>query len=91
LYLWVKIAVSSYVEMWCCVGLVSGVYVSGMMSSSKNISLLYSVNLSISTSIGLVSYCFSMLQNYLGLYFNISGSSNCIFALCLLQLSLNNV
>ena len=76
-------------EMWCRSGLVSGVYASGIMSSSKKISLLNSVNLSIFTSIGLVSCCLSMLQNCLGLYFKISGSSNYIFALYLLQLSLN--
>ena len=74
LYLWVNMWVSSYDEMWCLAGLVSGVYVSGMMSSSKNISLLNSVNLSSLTSTGLVSFCLSMFQNCLGLYFSISGS-----------------
>jgi hypothetical protein len=60
-----------------------------MMSSSKKISLLKFVNLSIFTSIGLVSCYLIMLQNFLGLYLSRSGSSNCSFALWFLQQSLN--
>jgi hypothetical protein len=80
--------VSSSGEMYCCAGLVSGVYVSGRMSSSKNISLLKSMNLSMLTSMGLVSVYLIIFQNCLGLYFRMSGSSNWSLARCLLQLSL---
>jgi hypothetical protein len=65
--------VSSSGEMYCCAGLVSGVYVSGRMSSSKNISLLKSMNLSMLTSMGLVSVYLIIFQNCLGLYFRMSG------------------
>jgi hypothetical protein len=38
----------------------------------------------------LESFCFNIPQNYLGLYFRISGNSNCNLDLDFLQLSLNN-
>ena len=76
LYLCSRIAVSSSVEMWCWDGLVSGVYESGMISSSKKMSLLNCVKRASCTSSGLVSVCFSMFQNLIGLYFRMSGRSN---------------
>jgi hypothetical protein len=38
---------------------------------------------------GLVSYYLSIFQNFIGLYLRMFGSSNCSFALWMLQLSLN--
>jgi hypothetical protein len=76
LYLYLSILVSSSVEMWWSDGVVRGVYVSGMMSSSWNICLLKFVNLSRFTSTGLVSCCLIMFQNNLGLYLSMSGSSS---------------
>ena len=91
LYLCVRTSVSSLDEMWWAGGVVSGVNVSGMMSSSKNMSSLNFVNLSSGISIGLLSCYFSMFQNLIGLYFSISGSSNYSSALWVLQHSLNFV
>ena len=89
LYLCSRMSVSSVGEMWWLAGFARGVYSSGIMSSSKNISLLNAVNWDIGTSMGLESFCFNIFQNCLGLYFRIFGSSNYILALCALQLSLN--
>ena len=41
-------------------------------------------------SMELESFCFNIPQNYLGLYFRISGNSTCNLDLDFLQLSLNN-
>jgi hypothetical protein len=76
LYLCARMLVSSLGEMWWAGGVVSGVNVSGMMSSSKNMSSLNLVNLSSGISIGLLSCYLSIFQNLIGLYFNMSGSSN---------------
>ena len=70
-------------------GLDSGVYLSGMMSSSWNISLLNVVNFATGTSMVLSSRYFNIPQNCLGLYFIIFGSSNWNCALYNRQFSLN--
>jgi hypothetical protein len=54
----------------------------------ENVSVILCEFLS-GTAMGLLSCCFSMLQNCFGLYLSMSGSCSCRWARCLLQLSLN--
>jgi hypothetical protein len=89
LYLSLSISDSSWGEMWWAVGFVSGVYVSVGMSSLWKMSLVNLVNFAMLISTSLVSFCLSMFQNSLGLYFRMSGSSNYSRARWCLQFSLN--
>ena len=89
LYFALSISDSSWGEMWWAVGFVSGVYVSGGMSSLWKMSLVNFVNFAMLISTSLVSFCLSMFQNSLGLYLRMSGSSSYSCALWCLHLSLN--
>ena len=66
--------------LWLCYG-ISGVYLSGSMSSFQNMVLLYLINSSIGTFAS-SSWCYrSMFQNFRGWYFRMSGRVNYICAL----------
>ena len=59
---------------------VRGVKVSGGMDSSRKIFSLNFWNVCRGSSVCSLTFLFSMPQNYLGLYFSMSGSVNCICA-----------
>ena len=73
----------------CGVGSINGEYVSGATSSLKNISLLKVVNAPIGMGLSSTFHCFSIYQNYFGLYLRIFGSSCDNYALLWLHVCLN--
>jgi hypothetical protein len=77
---------SSAGAMWFPFASSNGVNVSGGMDSSKKIFSLNFWNAGNGKSVFTFSRLFSMPQNYLGLYFSISGSWNCSCARPSLQL-----
>ena len=89
LYLSLSMFDNSWGDMWWAVGFVSGVYVSGGMSSLWKMSLVNFVNFAMLISTSFVSFCLSMFQNSFGLYLRMSGSSIYNRARWCRQLSLN--
>ena len=89
LYLSLSMFDNSWGDMWWAVGFVSGVYVSGGMSSLWKMFLVNFVNFAMLISTSFVSFCLSMFQNSFGLYLRMSGSSIYNRARWCRQLSLN--